>query len=99
MEEAGEYNENGNYTPNPDGTPHLTVNGFIDDKGLRGKDKARVQNGVLAADKYHRSSGQFPEYTKSNAWHDNPRLPQNEEQLQFGPVKLKWIDMEKVLGV
>lgn len=99
VQEAGEYDKYGNHKPNPNGKPHLTVNGFIDDKGLRGMDKDRGQNGVLASDQYHQDSGQVPEYTKSNAWHDSPRSSFKPQPLKFGPVPLKLIPMEKVLGV
>ena len=73
--------------------------GAIDDKQFRDKDHEKVQTAAVASAKYHRESGQELEVTNSTSWCTCHKTWGGAPPLTMNEQPIKWVDMDKVLGV
>ena len=75
------------------------MGGFIDDKGMKSRDREEVQKGADASSSYHENSGQKVEPSKSCAWCTDRKARDEVDKMILAGVQVDWADKDKVLGV
>ena len=77
----------------------VKVGGFIDDKGLRSREREEVQKGADASTEYHRLSGQSLEVSKSVGWTTDRKARKGDPGFLLDAQRVPWAEVDKVLGV